>query len=85
MTATTPTVIRYDGDPYLAERAIDRALEGQGWRVVVMFAEDGGVIRIAEHGRSLFDAEALVLRAGWQLVIGGTGAPRIEPIPAAVP
>lgn len=82
MTATTPTAIRHDGDPYPAERAIDRALEGQGWRVVVMHAEDGGAIRIAPVGWDLFGAGVLVLKAGEQLEISDTGGLKIGPVPA---
>lgn len=60
--------IPYGPDPYVSARAIDRALEGWGWRVVVMHAEQ--TIRIAARGASLFADNALVLVAGEQLNIG---------------
>jgi len=74
----TTTVIRHTGDPYPTARAIDRALEGAGWRVVVMFAEDGGVIRIAPRGTNVFGATALVLAAGERLIVGDDGGLQVE-------
>lgn len=75
------TTIVYVGDPYPTARTIDRALEGRGWRVVVMHAEDGGTIRIAPHDWSLWDAGVLVLAPGEQLLISATGGLQVEPIP----
>lgn len=73
------TVISHTGDSYPTARAIDRALEGAGWRVVVMFAEDGGVIRIAPRDTDVFGPTALVLAAGERLIIGDRGGLQIEP------
>jgi hypothetical protein len=73
------TVIRHTGDPYPTARAIDRALEGHHWRVVVMHAEDGGVIRIAPRDANLFDAGVLVLAPGERLIVSDTGGLQIEP------
>lgn len=78
------TVIPHAGpDPYPVARAIDRALEGQGWRVVPMFAEAGHAIRITHRGASLFGPDVLVLVEGEQLVIGDDVL-EIVPIPPAV-
>jgi hypothetical protein len=73
------TVIHHTGDPYPAARAIDRALEGHHWRVVVMHAEDGGVIRIAPKDTPLFDPGVLVLGEGEQLIVSDTGGIQIGP------
>lgn len=67
------TTITHPGDPYAVERAIDRALEGQGWRVVVMHSEAGGAIRIAPVDGSLFGDDVVVLKPGEQLHIGDDG------------
>ena len=65
--------ITHAGDPYAVERAITHALEGQGWRVVVMHAEAGGAIRIAPAGGSLFGDDVVALKPGEQLHIGDGG------------
>lgn len=74
-------VIRYTGDPYLAQRAIERALKGRGWTVVVWHAVNE--IHIAPAGTPpLNDVGVLVLCAGEQVEIGDSGGLRIGPIPA---
>lgn len=77
------TAIIHTGEPYQTARAIDRALEGAGWRVVPMHAEPGHAIRITRRNHPLFGDGVLVLTAGQQLVIDGDGALRVEPVPAA--
>lgn len=76
------TTITHAGDPYAVERAIDRALEGRGWRVVVMHAEAGGAIRIAPVGGSLFGDDVVVLKPGEQLRIGDDGGLTVGPVAA---
>lgn len=77
-------VIRHDGDPYAAARAIDRALEGAGWRVVPMHAEAGQAIRITRRDAPLFGEEVLVLVEGEQLLVSPDGL-EIVPIPREQP
>lgn len=75
------TVICHTGDPYLAQRAIERALGGRGWTVVVWHAVNE--VHIAPVGTSpLNDVGVLVLCAGEQVEIGSNGGLRIGPIPA---